>query len=566
MSITISLLLAIPLGAAALTLLTPQLWLRRGLSLTASTASLVISLIVLLGVDAGGTEVVAVGGWEAPLGITLVADRFAALMLSVSSAALLGVVVFAVGQRNNDRQFSAFHAVYQTLAAGVMLAFLTGDLFTLFVAFEIMLTASYVLITHRAGTEQVRATMTYVVVGLVASGLFLVAIGLLYAATGTVNLADLSLRLESIDPALRTAAGWLLFMVFGIKAAIFPLFFWLPDSYPTAVTPVTAIFAGLLTKVGVYAMIRTQTLLFPGDGPSTTILVIAGLTMVIGVLGAIAQGDIKRILSFHIISQIGYMIMGLGFFTVAGIAAAIVFIVHQIVVKTVMFLVGGLVEAASGTGRLKDVAGVLHRFPIVALLFLPAALSLAGLPPFSGFVGKLALVQAGFDAGRWVIVGVSLFASVLTLFSMTKIWSGAFWGTPTSNLERAPARSMVAATAGLVALSVLIGLAGQPLLEIATRAAGDGGGRRIMIAATNLAFALFAVGAAMAVYRLSRGPSLADRMVALDTLLFIGAAALGTYVVRTGETVFVPVVVVIALVAFIGTLVVARTIEHESAS
>ncbi len=278
--------------------------------------------------------------------------------------------------------------------------------------------------------------MTYVVVGLVASGLFLVAIGLLYAATGTVNLTDLGLRLEAVDPALRSAAGWLLFMVFGIKAAIFPLFFWLPDSYPTAVTPVTAIFAGLLTKVGVYAMIRTQSLLFPGEGPSTAILVIAGLTMVIGVLGAIAQGDIKRILSFHIISQIGYMIMGLGFFTVAGIAAAIVFIVHQIVVKTVMFLVGGLVETVSGTGRLKDVTGVLHRFRIIALLFLPAALSLAGLPPFSGFVGKLALVQAGFDAGRWVIVGVSLFASVLTLLSMTKIWSGAFWGTPTFSPRR----------------------------------------------------------------------------------------------------------------------------------
>ena len=355
MNALVGLLLVIPLGAAALTLLLPQLGVRRSVSIIASGATLIVSLIVLAGVDDGGSVVVNVGGWAAPIGIALVADRFAALMLSVSAAALLGVLVFAVGQRDNDQAFSAFHSVYQTLAAGVVLAFLTGDLFTLFVAFEIMLTASYVLITHRADPKQIRATMTYVVVGLVASGLFLVSIGLLYAATGTVNLADLSLRLADIDPSVRTAVGWLLFMVFGIKAAIFPLFFWLPDSYPTAVAPVTAIFAGLLTKVGVYAIIRTQTLLFPPDEPSTPILLIAGLTMVIGVLGAIAQGDIKRILSFHIISQIGYMIMGLGFFTVAGLAAAIVFIVHQVVVKTVMFLVGGLV----GTGL--DDLHIAHR-------------------------------------------------------------------------------------------------------------------------------------------------------------------------------------------------------------
>ncbi len=473
MTTVVSLLVVVPLAAVALTLLWRRLWVRRLISLLSSATSFVIALIVLFTVDAGGSVTVAVGGWEAPLGITLVADRFSALMLSVSAAALFGVLAFAVGQRDTDEGFPAFHAVYQALAAGVALAFLTGDLFTLFVAFEIMLTASYVLITHRAGAEQVRATMTYVVVGLVASGLFLLGIGFVYAATGTVNLAELSARMGDIDPAVRTALGWLFFMVFGIKAAIFPLFFWLPDSYPTAVTPVTAIFAGLLTKVGVYAIVRTQTLLFPLEAPSTPILLIAGLTMVVGVLGAISQGDIKRILSFHIVSQIGYMIMGLGFFTVAGIAAAIVFIVHQVIVKTVMFLVGGLVESASGTGRLKEVTGVLHRFPVIALLFLPAALSLAGLPPFSGFVGKLALIQAGFDAGRWMVVGVSLLASLLTLFSMTKIWSAAFWGAPTPNLRRRPSSVMVAATAGLVGLSLLIGLAGQPLIEIATRAASD---------------------------------------------------------------------------------------------
>ena len=207
MTAVVSLLIAIPLGAVALTLLQRTLWVRRLISLLSSSASLVIALIVLFTVDADGSITVAVGGWEAPLGITLVADRFSALMLSVSAAALLGVLAFAVGQRDTDEAFPAFHAVYQSLAAGVALAFLTGDLFTLFVAFEIMLTASYVLITHRAGARQVRATMTYVVVGLVASALFLLGIGFVYAATGTVNLAEVSERLVDVDPAVRTALG-----------------------------------------------------------------------------------------------------------------------------------------------------------------------------------------------------------------------------------------------------------------------------------------------------------------------------------------------------------------------
>jgi multicomponent Na+:H+ antiporter subunit D len=290
---------------------------------------------------------------------------------------------------------------------------------------------------------------------------------------GSVNLADLTTRLDSIPSGLRSGLGWLLFLVFGIKAAIFPLFFWLPDSYPAAPTPVTALFAGLLTKIGVYAIVRTQALLFPSDRPVTFMLLIAGLTMVVGVLGAIAQKDIKRILSFHIVSQIGYMIMGLGFFTVAGIAATIVFLVHQIIVKSSLFLVGGLVEDTEGTGAIDAVDGVARRSPLIAALFLPAALSLAGFPPFSGFVGKLALVQAGFSAERWFVVGVSLFASLLTLFSMSKIWSGVFWGAPAEGAAPRVRRGMAMATGALVVASIAVAVAGEPLFAYAERAAQD---------------------------------------------------------------------------------------------
>ena len=464
----------IPIAAAALSLVAIRRpALRRAIGLGSSLAYLVVAVWLVVEVDGSGPIVAAQADWPAPLGIPLVADRLAVLLLATSAAALLAVLAYAVARPGTDTDFPGFHAVYQMLAAGVALSLLTGDLFTLFVAFEIMLTSSYVLITYRSGGGETRSTITYVVIGLVASALLLTAIAFTYAVTGTVNMADLTARLDEVTPGFRTGLGWLLFMVFGIKAAIFPLFFWLPDSYPVAPTPVTALFAGLLTKIGAYAIVRTQTLLFPSDEPVTFMLIIAGFTMVVGVLGAIAQKDMKRILSFHIVSQIGYMIMGLGFFTVAGVAAAIVFIIHQIIVKASLFLVGGLVEHSEGTGAIDKVDGVAHRSPILAWLFLPAALSLAGFPPFSGFVGKLALVESGFAAERWIVVGVSLFASVLTLFSMTKIWGGVFWGKPRGGDKRALPAGMVAATAGLVVVSIVVALGAGPLLDYAQRAASD---------------------------------------------------------------------------------------------
>jgi multicomponent Na+:H+ antiporter subunit D len=367
------------------------------------------------------------------------------------------------------------------MTAGVALSFLTGDLFTLFVAFEMMLTASYVLITLGGQRDQVRTGMTYVVIGLVASVMFIIALALVYTATGTVNMADLAVRLPLLDVGLQRALAVLLFLVFGIKAAVFPLFFWLPDSYPTAPSPVTAIFAGLLTKVGVYALIRTQTTVIPDHvRPVTLILVIAGLTMVIGALGAVAQNDLKRILSFHIVSQIGYMVMALGLFTVSGIAAAIFFTVHQVVVKTALFLTGGLVEHLAGSSRLSRVGGMAATAPVVAVLFLLPALSLAGIPPFSGFVAKIGVVEAGVGSAAWAVTAAAVAAAFLTLFSMMKIWVGVFWGPElrTDGAVQPDARRngpllMLVPTALLVALSLGIGLAAGPLYEMTTRAAEE---------------------------------------------------------------------------------------------
>ncbi len=482
MSALLSIPIFVPLAAAALAIIAYRHRnVQRAIAIAALVVVLVDAVLLLMAVESDGVQSVQVGAWPAPIGITLVADMFSALMLVISMATILAVLVFAIGQPGADLDQPVFHPVYLIMAAGVSLSFLTGDLFNLFVAYEITLAASYVLITLGGRREQVRTGMTYIIINLLASTLFVMGIAWVYAATGTMNMADLAGKVAALPDGVQTALSMFLFLVFGIKAAIFPLFFWLPDSYPTARTPVTAVFAGLLTKVGVYSIVRTQTLLFPETRPSTVLLVFAGFTMVVGVLGAIAQNDMKRILSFHIVSQIGYMILGLGLFTVSGLAGTVFFIVHQIPVKTALFLTTGLVEEGTGSTALNRVGGLVRRAPLVAALFLVAALSLAGIPPLSGFVGKLAILEAGVDSKTYLIVGVGLLVSLFTLFSMVKIWNGVFWGTaedPTIRLAATGPDSQLAipalmngATIALVLVTVAIALFGGPLYELSERAA-----------------------------------------------------------------------------------------------
>ena len=481
-SVLLVLPIVLPLLAAALAIIAyNHRTLQRIVAVGALIAVVVDSAFLLVAVERDGVQSVQMGAWPAPLGITLVVDMFSALMLVISMVTVLSVLIYAIGQPGVDHDQPVFHPVYLVMTAGVALSFTTGDLFNLFVAYEITLAASYVLITLGGRREQIRSGMTYIIINLLASTLFVVGIAWVYAATGTVNMADLAVKIAQLPSGTQTALSMFLLVVFGIKAAIFPLFFWLPDSYPTARMPVTAVFAGLLTKVGVYSIIRTQTLLFPQNRPSTILLVCAGLTMAIGVLGAIAQNDMKRILSFHIVSQIGYMILGLGLFSVAGVAGTVFFIFHQIPVKTALFLATGLVEQSTGSTALSKVGGMIRRTPLVAGLFLLAALSLAGIPPFSGFVGKLGIIQAGFGAGEYAIVGVSLVVSLLTLFSMIKIWNGVFLGTPEDpTLRLASATSeerlstpvlMRGATVALVGVTLAIALFAGTLFDLSERAA-----------------------------------------------------------------------------------------------
>ena len=470
------------LGAAVSILVGRSRLAQRVLGVGVLATVVVASAVLLVVVDRDGTIVARAGDWPAPLGITLVADRFAVTMLAVASVMLLGVLLYAIAEPGAERNHVGFQSVYLVLAAGVSASFLTGDLFNLFVAFEMMLTASYVLMTLGGRREQVRSGMTYVVISLLASTLFVTALALLYAATGTVNMADLAGRVAELPPGVRSAFAVLLLVVFGIKAALFPLFFWLPDSYPIAPSPITAVFAGLLTKVGIYAIVRTQTLFFPADSrPGTLILVLAAATMVVGVLGALAQDDVKRILSFTIVSQIGYLAFGLGLFTVAGVAAAVFSMVHHIVVTTALFLASGLIERVGGSSRLTQVGGMVRKAPVMATLFLLPALGMAGIPPLSGFVSKFALVDAGIASGQYVIVGVSLLVSLLTLLSMIRIWTGVFWNPvedPPENggadgVRPGGALGMLVPTAAVVACSLTVAAVAGPLYSLSERTASE---------------------------------------------------------------------------------------------
>lgn len=472
----------IPLAAAGLALVVARsLPLQRVVAVGANIAALVAAVALLVEVERDGIQAETFGAWPAGVGITVVADLAAAMFLVVSLVVIVLVQLFAIGQGADTASPRIGQPVYLVLAAGVSLSFLTGDLFNLFVAFEVMLIASYVLLTLGAGAAQIRSAMTYVVINVLASTFLLATVGLIYGATGTVNLAELTTRYAELPGSTQTALGILLISVFAIKAALFPFFFWLPDSYPTAPVAVTAVFAGLLTKVGIYALIRVTTTLQLDDARWVLVMA-ATLTMVVGVVGAIVQGDIKRILSFHIISQVGYMVMGLAVGTVAGLAGAVLYVVHHIPVKTALFLVGGLVEDATGSGRLHRLGGLVRRAPVLALLFTIPALSLAGMPPFSGFLAKLAVISAGLEAEEYLMVAAGLIASLLTIFSMSKIWAGVFWGTaddPTPAMARADAegrrltvdRVTTGATLALVLATLVVPVFGGTAYDLAERAA-----------------------------------------------------------------------------------------------
>lgn len=452
------------------------------IGLSGALLQLIVAIIIGIEVNNHGIMVLHTGNWQAPVGITLVIDGFSAIMLLLSGIIGVSISLYSIEAVDRKRQSYFYFPMVHGLLMGVNGAFITGDIFNLYVWFEVMLTASFVLITLGGEKKQLNGAIKYVTLNLVASLFFLAGIGLLYGKMGTLNMADLALKLSMDEQNILLNTSAVLFFVgFSIKAAVFPFFFWLPASYHTPPVAITALFAGLLTKVGVYSMIRFYTLFFVQDKFfwHPLFLWIGGFTMVVGVLTAASQFDIRKILSFHIISQIGYMIMGLGIFTVAGIAGAIFFMAHNIIAKTNTFLVAGLINRVTGSYHLKAIGGLYKSRPWLAILFIIPTFGLAGIPPLSGFFGKLILITAGFNAGEYVISFIALAVGLFTLFSMVKIWNEAFWKPKPvdgkvfdGGKDKLPV-SMVIPVAFLGLLTLTMGFAVKPILDFAMVAAAQ---------------------------------------------------------------------------------------------
>lgn len=435
-------------------------------------------------VDTHGVQVTMLGGYAAPYGISFVADRLSCIMLCLSMSVgtvVLAYTCFTVTERQQQHFFFPF---FHVLLLGVNWSFITGDLFNLFVAYEVMLLGSYGAMMVGATRQQVRQTMTYVAINLVGGALFVVGVALVYALAGTLNMADIAERSATVTgsrAAMLSAASMVLLIVFALKAAAFPLFSWLPDSYPVVPPGVNGYFAGLLTKVGVYSLLRVFVMVFRQEGSSIAIellLVLSGFTMLLGVLGALVQWEMRRILSWHIISQVGYMVMGIGLcadprLAPAAVAATIFYVVHHIIVKSSLFLVAGVAEHVTGKRKLVEMGGVVTLAPAAAVLFFVAAFSLAGMPPFSGFLAKLVVLQPALAGRHWVIAAVAVLTSFLTLLSMLKIWRYVFWGKPRRDAAPRGWYGPAAATAVLVGATVVLGAGAQPFLRIANDAARE---------------------------------------------------------------------------------------------
>ena len=439
---------------------------------------LVAGLMLVARADAVGVIATQSGLWDAPFGISLVADRLAAAMVSVAGLVALAGAIYAWRDLADGKLGPHFVPLMQFLILGVQGSFLTGDLFNMYVWFEVMLVASFVLLTLGNKRQQLEGALKYVILNILASSLFLIGAGLIYAKLGTLNMADVAVRLAHPEQAdLVRTSGVLLLAAFGLKAGLFPLFFWLPSSYHTPRPVISAIFAGLLTKVGVYALMRTTTLTFAAKAPVLLelIYVISLLTMVSGVLGAAAHFDMRRILSFHIVSQIGYIILGLAMMTPIALAGAIFYTLHHIVLKTNLFFVSGVVNHIRGTNDLARLGGLVKATPWIAVIFFVSAFSLAGIPPLSGFWAKLAIVLAGLDLKAWGAVGVALGTGVLTLFSMTKIWAEAFWKDAPEDANTTDNRTglwpMLIPCVAFMCITIGLGIWGGHVFAYAERAA-----------------------------------------------------------------------------------------------
>lgn len=493
----IILLVATPLAAAIVTSLV-RVWipLQRLAGVVSLLFCIAVSAGLLWSVKDGGMLVAQAGGWPAPFGISVCFDALSGSLLLAANVVALACYVHSFGSLPRRSVRGWYHPLLHLVVMGVNYSLITGDLFNLFVAFEVMLLASYALLCVGASREQLAQAYKYVMLNLIGSTIFVLGAGLVYGMMGTLNFADLAVMVSSMDaeeglPTGFRAVAMMLLFVFALKAAVFPLWFWLPDTYPTCPIAICALFGGLLTKVGVYALFRTFPMIFAapgireGSGFPTILATVAIASLLIAILAAIGMRNIRRVLTLTLLSHIGYFAFGAAVMTTTAFAGAVFYMIQHMLVMTALFLCCGVIEAKTGTDDLARSGGLLKRAPWLAVFFFIAAISLAGLPPTSGFYGKLLLIKEGFAAsadGMWMLSVAGLLTTLLTLVAMAKIWTRVFWseapaadsaGPDAKRRTPGPAglAPMYASAATLVSASALMAIFAEPMMQVAYAAA-----------------------------------------------------------------------------------------------
>lgn len=468
--------LLIPLFTAVLLIfLHNKLILQRWISLLSALLNAGVSVILMVQVRTSGIQTLNMSGWAPPYGIVLVADMFAVLL--VLSAAIVSACCFLYSFRGIDeeRERHYFYSLVHFMLAGVNGSFLTGDLFNLFVCFELMLMSSYALIVLGGTKRQFRETLHYILINVLSSTLFVASVAYLYGATGTLNLAHLSQRVGELGASGPiTVVSALLLVVFSVKAGLF-LFFWLPGSYGAPPAAISALFGALLTKVGMYALIRSFTLVFYHE--TTVIHTLIGImgvaTIVLGGFGAVSQTNVNRILGYNVIASIGFISLALAVSNEDALKGAVFYLVHDMIVKALLFLLAGILVAETGTERINRMGGVLTHSPLLAWMFFIASLAVVGIPPLSGFPGKLLIVQGSLESGQYVLAAAGIVLTLMLLYSLAKIFILGFWGKPRRSRERQwkQPRKLLLSCAPLMLLIVLLGVFAEPVMPYMQRAA-----------------------------------------------------------------------------------------------
>lgn len=443
-----------------------QIKIQKGISIVSTVLNFIIAILLVQSVKTNGILTVQVGSWKPPFGIVLVADMFSALLILTTSLISIACLLYSFKAIGHERENYYYYAFFQFLITGIYGAFLTGDLFNLFVFFEVILMSSYVLLVLGGTKIQFRETLKYILVNIISSALFVIAVGFLFSVTGTLNIADLSLRIAEVEQqGILTVIAILFLIVFGLKGALFPLFFWLPGSYNSPPSVVTAIFGALLTKVGIYAIFRTYTIIFYHKPEITHdfLVVLAGLTIIVGVIGAVSQWDVKKIVIYNIIVAVGVITFGIGVLSPDAIAGSIFYLIHDMIIKATLFLLVGTMIIITGTSNLKEMGGLIKHHPFLGWMFFISAVSLAGIPPLSGFIGKMLLVRGGLSTEHYIVAGLVVMSSLLVFYSVMKIFMNGFWRETklTQEEEVGSTKGLLFPSAILLSASIMLGLGAE---------------------------------------------------------------------------------------------------------